>query len=174
MHKEEHYPACEYVMLMGLAGSGKSTLSKKLLAQKDYEYICLDEFRLKYFGDYIMDKDSTEMFTEIRQLEKDCVQKGKSILYDAVNISNMRRKNLIQIIKKHNPNVQFKLIYLERDLETSIKQNNLRKGMKKLPENVIRHQRSELKKPHYREGWDKIYYEKGDGILHLMEYKNRQ
>lgn len=101
----------EIIIMVGYPGSGKSTIAKQISEEKDYIHIKGDDYK----------SDVKKMIkASINHLEE-----GKqSIIYDATNSSEKRRKLFIDLGKKYSYSVQ--CIHVNTPLALCIKRNKLR------------------------------------------------
>lgn len=157
----------EVVMIMGASGSGKSTFTSKLV-KEGYVLACLDEIRKEKYGYYEFKKDTDEIYNTFNDIVRVGVKSNKNVVLDGLHSSHKLRTRLVKMIRLANPECKIKLVHLNRDLETCIKQNRKRIGEKRFEDSTIEDIYKRIIKPTYSEGFDKIYNEYGDGILHLV------
>ena len=142
-------------MMVGLAGSGKSTYSNKLSKSKNIEVFSSDELRKELYGDVnFMDKNG-ELFTELEKRIKNTLSLGNSAIYDATNISAKKRVAFLKYISKIACKKVCVIIY--STYEDCIKNNNNRE--RKVPDYVIENMMKSWNTPYYGEGWDEIKVE---------------
>lgn len=130
----------EAIFLVGLPGSGKSTLVKKLLSKKDdYRVVSMDLIR-EELGICTSGKKgigSKEQEKMIRQMEADeitvLVRDGFSIIIDDTNLRSEKRLSQVRIIKEINKDCKIKYIFVKTDVETCIQR---RAG--EIPAEIIR------------------------------------
>lgn len=130
----------EAIFLIGLPGSGKSTLVKKLLSKKDdYRVVSMDLIRekLRICSEGKKGIGSKEQEQMVRQTEADeitsLVRDGFSIIIDDTNLRSEKRLSQSRIIKEINKDCKIKYIFVKTDVETCIQR---RAG--EIPENIIR------------------------------------
>ena len=86
-----------FVMLVGLPASGKTTYAKTLKENDGYEHFSSDELRLSLgFGP---GEGSGAVFQKMLEGSKAALQEGKSVIYDATNLSRKRRIHCLETLK---------------------------------------------------------------------------
>lgn len=139
-------------MMVGLAGSGKSTYANKLSKSKKIEVFSSDELRKELYGDVnFMDKNG-ELFTELEKRIKNTLSLGNSAIYDATNISAKKRVAFLKYIAKIPCKKICVIIY--STYEDCIRNNSNRE--RKVPDYVIENMMKSWNTPYYGEGWDDI------------------
>lgn len=142
-------------MMVGLAGSGKSTYANKLSKSKKIEVFSSDELRKELYGDVnFMDKNG-ELFTELEKRIKNTLSLGNSAIYDATNISAKKRVAFLKYIAKIPCKKICVIIY--STYEDCIRNNSNRE--RKVPDYVIENMMKSWNTPYYGEGWDEINVE---------------
>lgn len=143
------------VMLVGLPGSGKSTFAKNERF-KDFVIHSSDEVRERLYGDESIQGNNNEVFEVLKRELKENLKEGKSVLYDATNLSYKRRKAFLQELKKY-PCIK-SCILVATPYENVLQNNKSRKRV--VPERVIKNMYTQIDVPGYYEGWDNIevYY----------------
>ncbi|QPK89894.1 AAA family ATPase [Bacillus velezensis] len=144
-----------FIMMVGLAGSGKSTVAKELAKdRKDIVIISSDNIRLELFGDESYQGDNAKVFEEMRQRAKKSLKDGKHVVYDATNINRKKRKALLSQLPK---DVEKIALYMAIPYKVTLRQNEERE--RSVPVNSIFGMYKNLQIPIYSEGWDKIIFE---------------
>ena len=175
-----------FIMLGGLAGSGKSTFSCEF-EKVGYKIVCPDKIRFELAkqspgresatleGEVadIMEQFSVEAWKIAHLRVKEYVQKGESVLFDATNLTVKRRKQILQWgqeVKK--PIIA---IYLECPLDLALARNITRGTMieynikgepvcgRSVPSHVIELKALTQVLPTVREGFSEVY------ILHVHD-----
>ena len=154
----------EVIMMMGVADAGKSTAIQQIMktSNKEYIVICPDEYRKKIAGDYLQTHDK-EVFAQVRLDLEEAIRKGKNVIYDATNISNKKRKAMFGEFKRFNKGATIRLVYVKKTLDTILKQNAQREGLKVVPTHRVIQMFGYMCEPTYAEGCDiiQIYHEDG-------------
>lgn len=147
----------KFYMLIGLPGSGKSTIAKNMVKKdKNIEIFSSDKLRAELWGSEEIQGDNTVLFNELHSRIKKCIKDGRDCIYDATNISANRRKAFLDEIKKYK--VKKICIFALTSLD-KCKQNNNKRD-RKVPEYVIENMYKTFDIPQYREGWDNIIIKK--------------
>lgn len=95
----------DLILMHGLPGSGKSTLSAKLCQQEEMLHLSSDLTRMEFFGDkscqaYRYDMSITTAIFEIIQLRAQIALKTrKSVVIDAVHLFRPGRKRFSELAK---------------------------------------------------------------------------
>lgn len=142
----------KFIMMIGLAGSGKSTKAKEISIKENAIILSSDELRKELFNDINNVDNNTLLFQELHKRIKENLKNGTSVIYDATNINYKKRKAFLDELKKFNC---YKECYLiATPYEKCIEQNNTRDRI--VPEHVIKNMYKNIFIPQYYEGWDKI------------------
>lgn len=149
-----------FIMLVGIAGSGKSTYAEYI-----QEYICnrseratifsSDVLREEYYGDASIQGDNSAIFKELNARTLRQLEQGYTVIYDATNLQAKRRIALLKEVRAINPNIDCICILFQVSPHTCIERQSTRTRV--VPEDVIKRQYHQLEMPSYGEGWDKIY-----------------
>jgi len=127
----------EVVILVGIAGSGKTTVCKKLFPH--HKHISLDEIKRH---------NRTKEYKLIEQN----LQQENSIVIDDTNLTRFIRKSHIRRVKKYNPHIS--AVFLDYSIQRIQMQNSKRK--RQLPDHVLFRMKKQLEPPSYDEGFDYI------------------
>lgn len=138
----------KFYMLVGLPGSGKSTISNEL----NGEVFSSDALRKELWGDENTQGDNTLLFNELHKRIEKGLKEGKNCIYDATNINAKKRIQFLNKIK--NIKCEKICILVATDFNVCLQRNNLRE--RKVPYEVIKRMYFNIDIPQYREGWDKI------------------
>lgn len=138
----------KFYMLVGLPGSGKSTISNEL----NGEVFSSDALRKELWGDENTQGDNTLLFNELHKRIEKGLKEGKNCIYDATNINAKKRIQFLNKIK--NIKCEKICILVVTDFNVCLQRNNLRE--RKVPYEVIKRMYFNIDIPQYREGWDKI------------------
>lgn len=133
--------------MCGPSGCGKTTWARKYLAvNTDLVYISRDEIRFKLITDsedYF--SKETSVFTEYKNNIQNALARGQSCIADATHLNDKSRQKLLNAIKINNYNIIFVVFTI--DLLKAIQQNNLRQGLSRVPERIIKWQFSHFTVP---------------------------
>lgn len=150
-----------FIMLVGIAGSGKSTVAEDLMRDRDdIIYLSSDKLREELLGDASNQDKNSDVFVEMANRTKQALKDGKHVIYDATNISRKKRKGLLQQLPK---SVKKIALYMATPYDTIVNQNNNRERV--VPQDVIDRMYKTMQVPIYSEGWDLITFEHHDEVI---------
>lgn len=151
-----------FIMLIGLPGSGKSTWAESFIRDRpdgwfkgdfpEFAYHSSDAIREELFGDEEDQTHNVEVFEEMRKRVKRDLSDGKSIIYDATNLSKRRRIAFLREIKSFN--VVKQAILFITPYKQCLAQNAKRNRV--VPDHAMRKMYMSFEPPHFSEGWDSI------------------
>lgn len=151
----------KFIMMVGIVGSGKSTVSNELMqGRDDVAYVSSDAIREELTGDVNNQDINGQVFATMLTRTKQYLADGYSVIYDATNISRKKRTGLLQQLPK---DVQKIALYVATPYEEALNRNANRE--RKVPEDVIERMYKNLQIPIESEGWDKIVYEFTDEVI---------
>lgn len=140
-----------YVMI-GISGSGKSTIAKKIGEEENAIIVSSDDLRKELLGDANNQNSNELIFNEFHKRIKHALINGKSVVADATNLTMRSRvpllRNLVKVPHKKEA------VIVSRNIEEAIAANNLRDRV--VPEDCIRKQVLRFQVPFYEEGFDSI------------------
>ena len=139
-------------MLVGVAGSGKSTVAKQI-AQKSGAHIhSSDAIRAEIYGDENCQKNPGRVFDILLQRVCRDLRDGYDVIYDATNLNCKRRMGFLKSIAHIDCEKRcIVVITTPEDIEERMK---LRE--RKVPMEVVHKQLCQFQCPNYYEGWDRI------------------
>ena len=141
----------EFLMLVGLPGSGKSTYIKKYFNQ-NLKVHSSDDIREELSGDVNNQDINKQVFELLHKRVKEDLKNGISCVYDATNISWKRRKAFLEELKSIPC---WKICHIiATPFEICLEQNEQRD--RKVPYEVIERMYKNFDIPWYNEGWDSI------------------
>jgi len=144
----------KFTMMVGISGSGKSTMARDLLSQGFYDImVSSDDIREEIWGDASIQNRPDIIFNIAHERIIEALKDGKDVIFDATNLKVKDRKNLLDKIS-NIPNVENTCIIVYPHLEWCIE--NQDKRDRKVPEEVIRKQFKNFQLPTSDEGWDYI------------------
>jgi tRNA uridine 5-carbamoylmethylation protein Kti12 len=138
-----------FIVLCGIPGSGKTTLSKKLVQTYTAQLYSYDQIRSENKL-----KSSHEIRTQILSSIANDLQNNFNVILDDSNILMNSRIEVLEAIKGCKCNKV--LIVLTTPLNKCLYRNANRKN--RLPDWVIEHMRRKYQPPSLEEGWDEILY----------------
>ena len=142
--------APKFFMMVGVAGSGKSTVASKIAANLDG---CLvlssDAIRGELYDNEAIQGDARRVFQVMEERTMEALKAGHSVIYDATNILAWRRQELLA---KLPLGVEKICLWVNVPVEQALRNNQMRE--RHVPEDVIRRQAEQLEKPTKAEGWN--------------------
>jgi predicted kinase/predicted HD phosphohydrolase len=144
-------------MMVGLPGSGKSTISGELAKKYDAIVFSSDALREEMFGDINDQKHNQELFAELHKRIKTCLRNGRNAIYDACNINYKRRMAFLSELK--GISCEKICVIMATPISVCHKRNEMRD--RKVPANVITRMFRTFNLPYWYEGWDDIQIEYG-------------
>jgi predicted kinase len=150
-----------FLMLIGIAGSGKSTVAEELIdGREDIVYLSSDELRVELLGNVDDQSKQADVFGEMEKRTKQALKDGKHVVYDATNISRKKRTHLLNQLPR---DVKKVACYISTPYDIVIEQNDSRERV--VPHGVINRMYKTLNIPIYSEGWDKIVFHHHDSTV---------
>lgn len=135
-----------FIMMIGIAGSGKSTIAN----QVGFDVVSTDSIRKELFGSENDQQNPSKVFEIALNRVRNFIKNGKSVVFDATNLSSKRRKNFLKCLPECK-----KVAYLvATDYDVIIKQNESRERV--VPRDVIDRMYVNLNMPSKLEGFDDI------------------
>lgn len=141
----------EFIMLVGLPASGKSTYAEKL-KEKEYHIHSSDSIREELTGDANTQDKNIDVYATLHKRVKDDLNNNISCVYDATNMSMKRRKAFLNEIKKYNCRKTCVLFVIPVEV---CKWRNNNRG-RKVPDEVFDKMIKSFWVPMKYEGWDDI------------------
>lgn len=147
----------EFIMLGGLPGSGKSTWTKD---KTEYDVHSSDAIRAELFGDEDVQEKPAEVFKLMFERTVESLKAGRSVIYDATNLTRKNRVNTLTEIKRalKGIEVSYKYVLVYAPIKTCKLRNAARERV--VPNHVIDRMLKAFELPVKAEGWDDIsvYY----------------
>lgn len=143
-----------YVM-SGLPGSGKSTWALEFAKVHEFNYLSSDEIRKKLFGSYSCMKNHDAVFSELNRTTAALLKEGKSVVYDATNLSRDRRTAIAKVFKI-NCRCRCECVYMSTPLEMCIANDSKRDPERVVGAGKIKHMAENGYIPNTAEGWDDV------------------
>lgn len=141
----------EFVMLVGLPGSGKSVVSQSM---KDHIVFSSDLLRKELYGSESFQGNPTLIFSELRNRIKKSLDVGESCILDATNLNGKKRKNFLNQLHLSS-SIKKTVIVVATSLQKCIENNSIRE--RNVPEEVIQRMYRQFEFPLATEGWDYIH-----------------
>lgn len=156
------------VVMAGIPGSGKSTYAKKEIDKLNGKAIIIsrDEIRfsiLKDGEDYFAHEN--EVFKEfINQIKWNLENTDLIVYADATHVNIGSRTKLLRALGETLKNVKVECIFMKTSLEECFRRNDLRSGIKKVPQGALRRMFYSSEEPTFEEGFDNIFFIKNNEI----------
>ena len=156
------------IVLCGLPGSGKSSYAEQLVNinntfTSDEEIVIhsSDAIRKELFGDAGSQEDNGRVFELMHKRTREDLKAGKTVIYDATNITRKARKSAIACAHPTNDTVECHVIWAEP--EECIRRDSLRD--RKVGRAVIDKMLRRWQSPWKDEGFDTV-----EVMLHQPEF----
>jgi predicted kinase len=140
------------IMMVGVSYSGKSYIAERLSEAGNIEIISSDRLRLELYGDENDQEHNHELFIELHRRIREYLMSGKSVVYDATNLSAKRRKAFLNEIK--NIQCYKECMVVVAPIKTLKHRHKTRKRV--VPWEVIEGQIKKFNCPDTSEGWDRV------------------
>lgn len=159
------------IMMVGVAGSGKSTVAMRIVSQMKEEVVLLssDAIRGEIYGDENCQRDPGRVFDIMHQRTVAALSQGISVVYDATNLSCKRRMNFLKSIAHIDCHKEcIVVVTTPEDIAERMQHRD-----RKVPYIVVHKQLCQFQCPNYYEGWDKIevYYNSTPEACHASYKK---
>jgi predicted kinase len=138
------------VMMIGIPGSGKSTISSFYL--NTHFVISSDSIREKFFKDINDQTHNGDVFSILNDSVKFYVSNVHNIVIDATNIKKENRAKILDLIPSHYQKVAIVFINFDR-----AKEQNKNRSLRVVPDDVMEKMISQFEMPDDTE-FDKIIY----------------
>ena len=130
------------VIILGLSGSGKTVLAKKLTEK--YEgmiNVSNDKWRNILCGNEANQTRNDEVYEKVNEEIENSLKENKRVVMDATNLYKVSREKLYEIARKNNNPIL--VLFLNVPLEEAIERNNIRD--RKVPIEIIERQFDRMK-----------------------------
>ena len=135
-------------MMVGLPGSGKSTIAQKL----NCKIFSSDSLRKELWGSEGVQGDNSQLFNELHRRIKETLKQGEDCVYDATNINAKNRISFLKSISRID--CERICIFVATDFNLCLLRNFQRE--RHVPYEVIKRMYLNFDIPQFREGWDDI------------------
>lgn len=150
----------EFIMLVGLPASGKSTWAINKQNHNHYgrkiKILSSDNVRYELYGDASIQGNPTDVFDELHKQVIDSLNNGYDVIYDATNLTIKNRKSILDKIKelKNTVDIRISCELFAPTMDIILNRNRSRDRV--VPEDVIYSMRNRFQIPLYREGFEYI------------------
>lgn len=150
-------------MFCGIAGSGKSTKARRMMAafsDKGFSvgYVSRDEVRFQMIsenGGYF--SKEKEVFRKFVENTNKSIKQNDITIIDATHISKGSREKILSHIDDRG-DVRLLVLYLTTSLDICLQQNDLRSGRERVPQEVIEKMAERFEEPTTEE-FNKYHFE---------------
>ena len=142
-----------FIMMIGVAGSGKSFYAKELAHDSNAIIVSSDAIRGELYGDENDQTHNAEVFEEVHRRILTALKEGQNAIYDATNLSAKRRKAFLTQLPKGTLK---QAVVVATDYDIIQQQNAARERV--VPSDVIKSMYLRMQMPRKSEGWDVISY----------------
>lgn len=153
----------KFYMLVGLPGSGKSSVAMKMMeeAEEDMKlvWISSDCIRKELFGSESVQEESYKVFDLMRIRTLEALKAGKDVIYDACDISSKHRRAFLQNLKKYD--CEKICIVVATPYVMCLERNAARSRV--VPAEVVERMYKTWTTPAFFEGWDAMEINFADG-----------
>lgn len=142
------------IMMIGVPGSGKSTWVQNHKTE-EMLWISRDKIRfdkLKEGEDYFAHE--TEVFNQFIEEIAWGLKMDKTVIADATHLSRKSRASVLDKVRKFADTIE--AVWIDTDIETAFKQNDMREGRAWVKHGIIRRMWFSLEEPTAKEGFNKI------------------
>lgn len=143
-----------FIMLVGLSGSGKSTYAEKICKQTGAVHLASDKVRDAIYGTRRIQDNPSLIFEICQKAAIENLIRGRSVVLDATNLMSKNRIQTLQAIKKAVPETYCEAHVIVNEFDECIKQNVRREFA--VPRTVIEKQVRQFQIPFDEEGWDRV------------------
>lgn len=139
-------------VLIGVAGSGKSTFAKEL-EKRGATVVSSDAIRGELWGDENDQQNPAKVFEECHRRIINLLKNDPWVVFDATNLSARRRESFLNQIKHIDCYKECTVIITP----PNVIKERMKERIRKVPDEVIEKQIRDFQCPHYYEGWDYIH-----------------
>ena len=105
----------DFIMMIGIPGSGKSTWIKENLEEEEYHIVCPDLIRKELTGDITDFSEDKKVWAIAKERVKEALEQGQNVVLDATNVNKGYRLGFL----KDLPPCHLKAKICEVDPETA-------------------------------------------------------
>lgn len=140
------------VLIVGIPGSGKTTYAEKYIKEHSNTiHISSDRIRAELWGNEAIQGDNNEVFSLMQSRAIDALNNGRSVVYDATNVTRKDRSYIISLCPKF-AKIECHIIWAP--IETCIERDSARE--RTVGKEVIDRMLKRFQAPYYDEGIDEI------------------
>jgi len=128
------------VVMVGIPGSGKTTLAQKLV-EKGFHYLNADTIRLELYGNEAEQGDKEKVFSIFFERLEAALQQGLDIVIDNTNINLRQRKPILERAQRFSY-TDVQLWLLDVPLDVCLRRNSARTRI--VPDDIVANMFMEL------------------------------
>lgn len=140
-----------FIMLIGIPGSGKSTVAQSLAKNHNATVVSTDRLRQQFTGSAENFSMDNFVFSTAHRKIRTLLMQDKNAIYDATSLTRNDRKKVLNIIPERAIK---KCYFINISLSSALARNANRKRV--VPRQVIIKMHERLQPPSLEEGWDAI------------------
>lgn len=148
-----------FYMMIGLPGSGKSTIAKEIAEKENAIIISTDQLRQELLNDINSQESNKLIFQEAEKRIKDNLKANIAVIFDATNINYKRRMELLNKLNKLR--IKKIAVLVATPYKECLERN--KKRDRQVPEEVIKRMYFNFYIPQYYEGFDEIQIKYNSG-----------
>lgn len=158
------------ILMMGIPGSGKSTIANKLKGFND-AYISRDEVRFGMLkdGEPYFSKENQVMDAFVGLIDNALQMNKRFVFADATHLNRASRAKLLNRLK--NKPEQIWVCYVKVPLHIALQRNSLRTGRSLVPEESIRQMHDAIGYPTKEEGIFGVFEVDENGMINIDNIK---
>lgn len=156
------------ILLVGIPGSGKTTLAKKVV-EKGFHYMNADSIRMELYGNEGEQGNPEDVFKIFFARLEEAMGEESDIVIDNTNLNPKQRLPILERAAKYGYS-DIQLWWLDIPLEVCLERNRLRD--RNVPEDIVSNMHNELKgagRPKRTEGRVTIFKPGKDGELNSFQ-----
>jgi len=134
-------------IMMGVSGSGKTTIAKKIAKELNAVYVSSDEIRKELWGNENEQKNPMRVFWVAEYRTNLALSTGQKVVVDATNLNRKARKPFTMLGRAYG--VPIKCVVVNVPVEVAKERNKERKRV--VPDEVIDKQFSRFSPPNLEE-----------------------
>lgn len=161
-----------FVQMVGIPGSGKTDKALQIANEYDAVVISSDVIREELLGDISDQSDNARVFGEMYKRTLVTLASGKSVIYDATNISRKRRIELLKRLKANHKELITTAVIMATPIKMCLDRQRARDRV--VEDEVIWKMVKSFNIPYWYEGWDDIKIIYPDDTKEYMDelYRN--